>query len=112
MMSVLWVAGSVVKPDLCRADRTAFNRDAVHDSSHAAVIVLRPMPGRPIIPECNRSGAPLEFGHKRLIHRDAIEVLEQGPRLVPRLQPSIPIVKPGFTKRALRPLRGCSIRMG
>ena len=46
----------------CCLQLTAFNGDPVHLATESLVVILRIVPGRSVVPECDRPGLPVEPG--------------------------------------------------
>src|SRR5436190_1466837 len=47
---------------MCRLQRDTLDRDAMHQAAFALVIVQRIVPGRSVVPECDRAFLPFEAG--------------------------------------------------
>src|SRR5690606_24029313 len=64
--------------------RLALNRDAVHFAAMAVIIVAGEVPGRAVIPECDRPRAPHKLMRELRPHAMRVELHQQRTRFLHR----------------------------
>src|SRR6185437_4487876 len=63
-------------------ERHALQRDSMHQTTFAVIVVDGEVPGRAIVPEGDRTLAPLEAGVELRLRGVGIEIAEQGPAFI------------------------------